>query len=198
MRLGMLTSVCGFASLLPSGFPGLAQLGVYSISGLIAAAAVTRFVLPELLPRRFAIRDLAPLGARITAWMEPARRARARVPWAFALALAGIALGVLMLGARNALEPGTLALEPGLARAATHRCRVARRPGRARLARPRGRIRRKSRGGAARCRAHGAHARAVDGCACDRRRRLAVQLSAESRDAGRAARQLAARRAAAR
>ena len=36
---GMLTSVCGFASLLPSGFPGLAQLGAYSISGLLAAAA---------------------------------------------------------------------------------------------------------------------------------------------------------------
>jgi predicted exporter len=96
MRLGMLTSVCGFASLLPSGFPGLAQLGAYSISGLLAAAAVTRFVLPELLPRRFAIRDLAPLGARMTAWMEPARRARARVPWALALVLAGIALGVLL------------------------------------------------------------------------------------------------------
>jgi predicted exporter len=97
MRLGMLTSVCGFASLLPSGFPGLAQLGAYSISGLLAAAAVTRFVLPELLPRRFAIRDLAPLGARMMAWMEPARRARARVPWALALVLAGIALGVLLM-----------------------------------------------------------------------------------------------------
>lgn len=97
MRLGMLTSVCGFASLLPSGFPGLAQLGAYSISGLLAAAAVTRFVLPELKPRRFAIRDLTPLGARMTAWMEPARRARARVPWALALVLAGIALGVLMM-----------------------------------------------------------------------------------------------------
>jgi len=98
MRLGMLTSVCGFASLLPSGFPGLAQLGAYSISGLIAAAAVTRFVLPELLPQRFAIRDLAPLGARVTAWMEPARRARGSVPWIIALALAGVALGVLVLG----------------------------------------------------------------------------------------------------
>jgi predicted exporter len=50
IRLGMLTSVCGFASLLPSGFPGLAQLGLYSISGLVAAALVTRFVLPALLP----------------------------------------------------------------------------------------------------------------------------------------------------
>ncbi|MHB8723267.1 MAG: MMPL family transporter, partial [Steroidobacteraceae bacterium] len=43
IRLGMLTSVCGFASLLPSGFPGLAQLGLYSISGLVAAALVTRY-----------------------------------------------------------------------------------------------------------------------------------------------------------
>jgi predicted exporter len=97
MRLGMLTSVCGFATLLPSGFPGLAQLGAYSISGLIAAAAVTRFVLPELLPRRFAIRDLAPLGAQMTAWIEPVRRARGRASWALALALAGLALGVLVL-----------------------------------------------------------------------------------------------------
>ncbi len=49
MRLGMLTSVCGFASLLPSAFPSLAQLGTYTIAGLVAAALVTRFVLPSLL-----------------------------------------------------------------------------------------------------------------------------------------------------
>ena len=65
IRLGMLTSVCGFASLLPSGFPGLAQLGLYSITGLIAAALVTRFVLPELLPRGFRIADVSPFGLRI-------------------------------------------------------------------------------------------------------------------------------------
>ncbi|HEY3729785.1 MAG TPA: MMPL family transporter [Steroidobacteraceae bacterium] len=61
--LGVLTSVCGFASLLPSSFPGLAQLGLYSISGLLAAAAVTRWVLPQLLPQRFPIADLVPLGS---------------------------------------------------------------------------------------------------------------------------------------
>jgi predicted exporter len=65
VRLGMLTSVCGFASLLPSGFPGLAQLGLYSITGLIAAAMVTRFVLPELLPAGFRIGDVSALGLRI-------------------------------------------------------------------------------------------------------------------------------------
>ncbi len=71
IRLGMLTSVCGFASLLPSGFPGLAQLGLYSISGLVAAALVTRYVLPALLPSGFAIHDVTPLGTRIAAAAEP-------------------------------------------------------------------------------------------------------------------------------
>src|SRR5579863_1264631 len=76
IRLGMLTSVCGFASLLPSGFPGLAQLGAYSISGLVAAALVTRHVLPALLPAGFAIRDVAPLGVRVAAVLQPLRRLR--------------------------------------------------------------------------------------------------------------------------
>nr|UXE44222.1 hypothetical protein Hi04_10k_c1511_00011 [uncultured bacterium] len=65
VRLGMLTSVCGFASLLPSGFPGLAQLGLYSITGLVAAAMMTRFVLPGLLPVGFRIGDVSALGLRI-------------------------------------------------------------------------------------------------------------------------------------
>src|SRR5690606_10279818 len=56
IRLGVLTSVCGFATLLLSGFPGLAQLGLYSIAGLTAAALMTRFVLPHLLPANFRLR----------------------------------------------------------------------------------------------------------------------------------------------
>ena len=48
IRLGVLTSICGFAALVFSSFPGLAQLGVYSIAGLCVAALTTRFVLPEL------------------------------------------------------------------------------------------------------------------------------------------------------
>lgn len=77
IRLGMLTSICGFASLLPSGFPGLAQLGLYSIAGLVAAALVTRFVLPHWLPRNFAIRDVAPLGVAVAGLLQRAQRARA-------------------------------------------------------------------------------------------------------------------------
>lgn len=77
IRLGVLTSICGFASLLPSGFPGLAQLGLYSIAGLIAAAIVTRFVLPVLLPRGFVIRDAARLGRAIALPLQRLRSIRA-------------------------------------------------------------------------------------------------------------------------
>ena len=102
MRLGMLTSVIGFASLLPSGFPGLSQLGAYSISGLLAAAAVTRFVLPELLPRGFTIRDLSPMGARIGRVLGPARRLSAPLKWGAAAGIAAAALEV-MVAARGTL-----------------------------------------------------------------------------------------------
>ncbi len=101
MRLGMLTSVCGFAALLPSGFPGLAQLGAYSVSGLVAAATVTRFVLPVLLPRHFSVRDLTPASSRIARRLR-ALRNRAAVSWILACGLAGASLAVLLL-ARHTL-----------------------------------------------------------------------------------------------
>lgn len=65
LRLGVLTSVCGFSALLFSGFPGLAQLGLFSIVGLIVAAAVTRFVLPVLVPDSFAARGVEHLAPSI-------------------------------------------------------------------------------------------------------------------------------------
>jgi predicted exporter len=94
VRLGLWTSVCGFAALLFSGFPGLAQLGVFSIAGLTAAALTTRWVLTatspdgapgmglrrhlghaagactELLPRwRWPLAALALLAALTLAWL---------------------------------------------------------------------------------------------------------------------------------
>ncbi|MDE2050206.1 MAG: MMPL family transporter [Gammaproteobacteria bacterium] len=90
IRLGMLTSVCGFAVLLVSSFPGLAQLGLYSLTGVLAAGLVTRFVLPELLPRGFRIRDLTPIGQR-------AARALANVRFA------GWAAVIIVIGAAAAL-----------------------------------------------------------------------------------------------
>ncbi|ARU31058.1 hypothetical protein CAP31_04760 [Sulfuriferula sp. AH1] len=76
IRLGVLTSIFGFASLLLSGFPGLAQLGLYAIAGLIAAAAVTRFVLPHLLPAKFRIHDVTAIGHILAALVQRAAALR--------------------------------------------------------------------------------------------------------------------------
>jgi predicted exporter len=95
IRLGMLTSVCGFASLLPSGFPGLKQLGLYSISGLIAAALVTRYLLPALLPAGFTIRDVTPLGRRAGSLLQRAQPFSGRVILLCGAALVIFALAVL-------------------------------------------------------------------------------------------------------
>lgn len=107
IRLGVLTSICGFASLLFSGFPGLAQLGLYSIAGLAMAAMVTRFILPSLLPTGFRVRDLTPLGERLAGAIGVARRLRAVVFILVALAVAVLA------GARGELWNSELgALSP--------------------------------------------------------------------------------------
>ncbi len=74
--LGMLTSVTGFTALIFSDFPGLAQLGLYSVSGLVAAAGVTRFVLPSFMPAHLALRDLRPLGRWMDAVLEHASHLR--------------------------------------------------------------------------------------------------------------------------
>ncbi|MCE9640267.1 MAG: MMPL family transporter, partial [Betaproteobacteria bacterium] len=67
LRLGLLTSLCGFGAMLLSGFPGLAQLGLFSIAGLVMAVAVTRYVLPALLPAQFAVRAAAGLAPQVAA-----------------------------------------------------------------------------------------------------------------------------------
>ena len=53
LRLGVMTSVVGYSVLLMSDFSGLAQLGLFSIVGLVVAFAVTRLVLPKLIPPGF-------------------------------------------------------------------------------------------------------------------------------------------------
>jgi predicted exporter len=110
--LGVLTSVCGFASLLPSGFPGLSQLGLYSIAGLIVAAAVTRFVLPSLMPGSVQIRDLTPLGDRAAQILRRARAGRSLLG-----VLAAAAALVLYLHRDTLWNRDLAALSPVSARA---------------------------------------------------------------------------------
>ena len=91
VRLGLFTSLIGFAALVFTGFPGLAQLGVFSIAGLAAAAATTRFVFPTLAP------DGAP-GAGFRRQLGRFMRAAATV-----LPRTRVAVAVLSLAAVIAL-----------------------------------------------------------------------------------------------
>jgi predicted exporter len=76
LRLGVLTSVAGFGAMLFSGFPGLAQLGLFSLTGLIVAVAVTRWVLPSLAPAGFSVRTVDRFAPRLTAVLDVARMLR--------------------------------------------------------------------------------------------------------------------------
>jgi predicted exporter len=103
LRLGAATSVVGFSAMLFSSFVGFAQLGLFSITGLAAAACVTRFVLPHLMPRGFFAPGSNLLAKPLLAVM---RRRNRRGPIVAALALAATAA---MLTHRGGLWDGNLA-----------------------------------------------------------------------------------------
>jgi predicted exporter len=107
IRLGVLTSITGFACLLLSSFPGLAQLGLYSISGLVAAAAVTRYVLPHLLPDNFHIRDVSAMGNRLSGLAQRAPALR----WPVAVLIAAASI-VLVYHRDTLLNPELSGLSP--------------------------------------------------------------------------------------
>ncbi|MDH5573166.1 MAG: MMPL family transporter, partial [Gammaproteobacteria bacterium] len=49
LRLGVLTTILGYAAMAMTDLSGLAQLGVFSIAGLVTAALLTRSLLPALI-----------------------------------------------------------------------------------------------------------------------------------------------------
>ena len=52
IRLGATTTAIGYGAMLLSSFPGLSQLGLFAITGLLTAAATTRWLLPVLIPAK--------------------------------------------------------------------------------------------------------------------------------------------------
>ncbi len=48
--LGATTTAVGYGAMLFSGFPGLSQLALFAITGLLTSAAATRWLLPLLIP----------------------------------------------------------------------------------------------------------------------------------------------------
>jgi predicted exporter len=103
VRLGALTSIVGFAALVPSSFPGLAQLGLYSVAGLAAAALITRYLLPAWIPARLPREQLVQLGI----WLQPGLARLRR--WRAVLLLLPLLAGAVLYLHRGALLSGELA-----------------------------------------------------------------------------------------
>ena len=107
LQLGVLVSICGFSAMLFSSFTGFAQLGLFSITGLVVAVAVTRWVLPALLGRNFATARSAAFAPALMAVVAHARMLRLPM----ALALIG-AVAVLALHRGGFWEDDLTALSP--------------------------------------------------------------------------------------
>lgn len=89
LRLGVVTTAIAYASLIVSDFEGLKQVGVFTVAGLLSAAAVTRWLLPLIFPRAVVVHNGV---AGVHRWLQQAGQAapRARVWSAIALVLAAI------------------------------------------------------------------------------------------------------------
>lgn len=96
LRLGVLTSICGFSAMLFSGFTGLAQLGLFSIVGLLVAVAVTRWVLPGMLPSTLA----APIVGAAGPWASAAARRASSLRYPVLILVAAIAVLLAARGER--------------------------------------------------------------------------------------------------
>jgi predicted exporter len=117
-NLAVITATLGLAGMVFARLPGLSQLGVFAASGILAAAAVTRFVLPALIVAA----DLAPASAGNPALLARLERWR-NWRWA-ALGLAGAAAMLLVarggpgwdadLGHLSPVPPRALALDAAL------------------------------------------------------------------------------------
>lgn len=106
LLIAVSATVLAFLPLLMSSFPGLAQLGVFSVAGLVVAAAVTRWILPHI-SSPFAETPYRP-AAKVP---HPIRRGMGllRVP----ALLAGIAaVAVLALRAEPLWQQDLAALSP--------------------------------------------------------------------------------------
>ena len=70
--LAVVTATLGLAAMVLSGFPGLAQLGVFAAVGLATAAVATWWLLPRLIVAA----DLAPVSASNPGWLRRVERLR--------------------------------------------------------------------------------------------------------------------------
>ncbi len=122
LRTAIASTAIAYAAFYASGVPGLQQLAVFAVAGVLAAGLATRWLLPPLLPAR--VRDAAdtPGLAWLAARLDALPRPRALPILLLLAALAAIALapGPFWqndLGALTPVPPALLARDAALRRA---------------------------------------------------------------------------------
>ena len=107
LRLAVLTTVLGGLTMLLSSFAGLAQLGLLSMSGVLAAGVATRYVVPALAGSR----PVTDRSFAVPAWLERATlQARRLAPLVWLLAAGAIA--VLIFHSSRLWEDDLAAMNP--------------------------------------------------------------------------------------
>jgi predicted exporter len=107
LRLAIVSACIAYLAFFASGVEGLQQLAVFTISGLLVAGAATRWLLPAVMPLRFA--DVAA-----ATWIERVRAGLDRMPrprWLPAAVLA-LALALLWLAPAPFWQNDLAALTP--------------------------------------------------------------------------------------
>lgn len=94
MRLGVLTTCLGFLAMMTAGFSGLTQLALFAITGLLAAALSTRWILPSLLSIAGLPAIRVEWAERLVGWIRPGRLTRLAV-------LFLVLIGIVFLAVQN-------------------------------------------------------------------------------------------------
>lgn len=92
LRLAILTTAFGSLALVASGFPGLAQLGLLTIVGVLVAGAVTWWVLPHWIPAQW-----VPARSWQWTWHFPLGRVPGWLRWCV-LVGGGVGIAIMAWG----------------------------------------------------------------------------------------------------
>jgi predicted exporter len=92
MRLCAATTMLGCLAMIAPDVPGLSQLGVFTIAGIAAAVATTRWLLPTLLPLDWRPVRVVGVGVWMDALLEPRPRLALTVGISGLLLLLGLAI----------------------------------------------------------------------------------------------------------
>ncbi|MEJ2403849.1 MAG: MMPL family transporter [Candidatus Thiodiazotropha sp.] len=93
LRLGVITTCVGYLVLVTTDFTGLQQLGVFTLSGLLTAATVSRTLLPRLFPEPFDSPE--PKGLALLRGLQVKRR------WPVAITLGAGLVSLLLIASRG-------------------------------------------------------------------------------------------------